>query len=99
MKHYPEDPALLLDDYEEDIRYEMFLQYAFFQQWSALKEAANLAGIHVMGDIPFYVGIDSQDVWAGEANFLLDEAGQPTYIAGVPPDYFSKTGQRWGRCV
>src|SRR5699024_7769917 len=46
MKHYPEDPALLLDDYEEDIRYEMFLQYAFFQQWSALKEAANLAGIH-----------------------------------------------------
>ncbi|HIV28187.1 MAG TPA: 4-alpha-glucanotransferase [Candidatus Ornithocaccomicrobium faecavium] len=60
MKHYPEDPALLLDDYEEDIRYEMFLQYAFFQQWSALKEAANLAGIHVMGDIPFYVGIDSR---------------------------------------
>ena len=99
MKHYPEDPALLLDDYEEDIRYEMFLQYAFFQQWSALKEAANLAGIHVMGDIPFYVGIDSQDVWAGKANFLLDEAGQPTYIAGVPPDYFSKTGQRWGNPI
>lgn len=99
MKYYPEDPALLLDDYEEDIRYEMFLQYAFFQQWSALKEAANLAGIHVMGDIPFYVGIDSQDVWAGKANFLLDEAGQPTYIAGVPPDYFSKTGQRWGNPI
>ena len=99
MKNYIETPSLPLDEYEEEIRYELFLQYAFFRQWTALKRAANEAGIAIMGDIPFYVGIDSQDVWAGKANFLLDGAGQPAYVAGVPPDYFSKTGQRWGNPI
>ena len=99
MKYYPDAPSLPLDEFEEELRYEMFLQYAFFRQWTALKRAANQAGVAIMGDIPFYVGIDSQDVWAGKANFLLDGAGQPAYVAGVPPDYFSKTGQRWGNPI
>ena len=99
MKRYPEDPSLPLDEYEEEIRYEMFLQYAFFRQWSALKKTANRFGIYMMGDIPFYVGLDSQDVWAGKANFLLDDDGRPAFVAGVPPDYFSKTGQRWGNPI
>ncbi len=52
-----------------------------------------------MGDIPFYVGLDSADVWAHRENFLLDQDGRPTFIAGVPPDYFSATGQRWGNPI
>ncbi len=52
-----------------------------------------------MGDVPFYVGFDSVDVWAGKENFLLGADGRPTFIAGVPPDYFSAVGQRWGNPV
>lgn len=63
------------------------------------KKAANDAGIRIMGDVPFYVGVDSVDVWAGKDNFLLDTDGRPIFIAGVPPDYFSATGQRWGNPI
>ena len=52
-----------------------------------------------MGDVPFYVGLDSADVWGGKDNFLLDTDGRPVFIAGVPPDYFSATGQRWGNPI
>ncbi|HIU67753.1 MAG TPA: 4-alpha-glucanotransferase [Candidatus Caccomorpha excrementavium] len=85
--------------YEEEIRYEMFLQYTFFGQWMAVKRYANEAGIEIMGDIPFYVGIDSLDVWANQEDFLLGADGQPVFIAGVPPDYFSADGQRWGNPI
>ncbi len=85
-----------LPDYEEDIRYEMFLQYVLFRQWLRLKRYANAHGIQLVGDIPIYVGIDSEDVWSHQDQFLLDSDGHPTHIAGVPPDYFSATGQRWG---
>ncbi len=85
--------------WEEDIRYEMFVQYTFFRQWTALKRYANNKGIEIMGDIPFYVGLDSCDVWSERASFLLDEDGNPTSVAGVPPDYFSATGQRWGNPI
>ena len=64
-----------------------------------VKERANAAGIEVMGDVPFYVGLDSVDVWAGKDNFLLDTDARPLFIAGVPPDYFSATGQRWGNPI
>lgn len=84
---------------EEEIRYRMFLQYIFCRQWLALKAYANGKGIRIMGDMPFYVGIDSLDVWAGRKNFLLDRGGHPTSVAGVPPDYFSATGQRWGNPI
>ncbi len=83
----------------EDIRYEMFLQYMFNKQWLELKEYANNKGISIIGDIPFYVGIDSLDVWMNQEVFLLDADSKPSFIAGVPPDYFSETGQRWGNPI
>ncbi len=84
---------------EEEIQYQMFLQYMFYKQWNDLKRYANKKGVSIMGDIPFYVGIDSLDVWSCRENFLLGADGQPTFIAGVPPDYFSVTGQRWGNPI
>lgn len=84
---------------EDKIAYEMFLQYEFFSQWMNLKEYANRNGIEIMGDIPIYVGIDSLDVWSNQECFLLDADSKPAFVAGVPPDYFSKTGQRWGNPI
>ncbi|NCB93520.1 MAG: 4-alpha-glucanotransferase [Clostridia bacterium] len=84
---------------EQEIQYQMFLQYMFYCQWMELKSYVNELGIKIMGDLPFYVGIDSLDVWANTKCFLLDENFRPTYIAGVPPDYFSPTGQRWGNPI
>lgn len=84
---------------EEEILYQMFLQYLFYCQWMELKTYVNGLGIRIMGDLPFYVGLDSLDVWANSKCFLLDENFRPTYIAGVPPDYFSPTGQRWGNPI
>ena len=85
--------------FEEEIRFQMFLQYEFLKQWKALKKYANKKGVLTVGDIPFYVGIDSLDVWEDRDSFLLDREGQPKFIAGVPPDYFSPTGQRWGNPI
>lgn len=73
-----------------------FEQFVFFEQWQALREYANARGVYLFGDIPIFVAEDSVDVWANRENFLLDEQGKPTVVAGVPPDYFSATGQRWG---
>lgn len=85
--------------WQEDIQYEMFVQYTFYRQWMELKAYANGKGIEIMGDIPFYVGLDSLDVWANREQFLLGADGQPAFVAGVPPDYFSATGQRWGNPI
>ena len=73
-----------------------FYQFLFFRQWHALKTYANERGIQIIGDIPIFVAYDSADVWAHPDLFFLDEEGQPTVVAGVPPDYFSPTGQLWG---
>ncbi len=73
-----------------------FTQYVFFQQWAQLKAYANQRGIELFGDIPIFVAYDSADVWAHPEWFKLDTSGQMTVVAGVPPDYFSETGQRWG---
>lgn len=73
-----------------------FTQYVFFQQWLCLKNYANHHGIALFGDIPIFVAYDSADVWAHPEWFKLDASGQMTVVAGVPPDYFSATGQRWG---
>lgn len=89
----------LSEETEKEASYHMFLQYVFLCQWKKIKEYANKNGIRIMGDVPFYVGIDSVDVWAGKENFLLGADGRPTFIAGVPPDYFSAVGQRWGNPV
>lgn len=99
-KNYGRDKTGVdLSLYDTDIRYEMFVQYLFYHQWMTLKEYANDHGIQIMGDVPFYVGIDSQDVWANRESFLLNKGGHPQWIAGVPPDYFSATGQRWGNPI
>ncbi|MCE1198778.1 MAG: 4-alpha-glucanotransferase [Marinilabiliales bacterium] len=82
--------------YGEQIGFSRFLQYQFMKQWFALKSHANQKGIAIFGDIPLYVAFNSADVWSNPSLFLLDDQKQPTSVGGVPPDYFSKTGQRWG---
>ncbi|WP_419594954.1 4-alpha-glucanotransferase [Thiolapillus sp.] len=73
-----------------------FFQFLFFRQWQDLREYAHRRGVLMFGDIPIFVSYDSADVWAQRENFKLDENGAMTVVAGVPPDYFSETGQRWG---
>ena len=80
----------------ESIDYQRFVQFLFFRQWRALKTYANARGIQVVGDIPIFVAYDSADVWANPDLFQLDEQRNPIVVAGVPPDYFSATGQLWG---
>ena len=73
-----------------------FWQFEFFQQWGALRAKCNKRGIRIMGDVPIYVAHDSADVWTAPQLFWLDELGNPLKVSGVPPDYFSATGQLWG---
>ncbi len=97
-----EESALKIkaEELKETILYHKFLQFQFFQQWSKLRDYANQKGIQIIGDISIYVCYNSSDVWANPDNFQLDsETLEPTYIAGVPPDYFSATGQLWGNPV
>lgn len=79
-----------------EITVHQYAQFEFFRQWQALRKYANQRGIRIMGDIPIYVAHDSADVWMHPGLFLLDDHGHPTVVAGVPPDYFSRTGQLWG---
>jgi 4-alpha-glucanotransferase len=80
----------------EEIEVQKFLQFLFYQQWLELKAYANSQGIKIVGDIPIFVAFDSADVWAHPELFFLAKDGAPSVVAGVPPDYFSETGQRWG---
>lgn len=75
---------------------ERFIQFVFFSQWLELRQYGHQHGVLLFGDMPIFVAHDSADVWAGRQNFQLDESGQSQVVAGVPPDYFSATGQRWG---
>jgi 4-alpha-glucanotransferase len=84
---------------KEKINEEKFLQFYFFRQWRALRETCNRQGIRIIGDIPIYVDYDSVDVWMNPRLFKLDENARPLFMAGVPPDYFSETGQLWGNPV
>jgi 4-alpha-glucanotransferase len=84
---------------EEKIFKEIFFQYTFFRQWNELKDYCNRKSIQVMGDVPIYVNLDSADVWCTPSIFKLDGDKRPVFVAGVPPDYFSPTGQRWGNPV
>jgi 4-alpha-glucanotransferase len=81
---------------ESEINVHKFVQFEFFRQWKKLKTHCNGLGINIMGDVPIYVAHDSADVWSHPELFRLDEIGRPTAVAGVPPDYFSATGQLWG---
>ena len=80
----------------DEINYYEFLQHLFFTQWLALKAYANAKGVKIIGDLPIFVAFDSTDAWAHPDLFFFDENGQPECVAGVPPDYFSATGQLWG---
>jgi 4-alpha-glucanotransferase len=78
------------------IAFEKFAQYAFDLEWRTLRAYAAERGVGLIGDLPIFVAHDSADVWSHPEAFFLDEDGEPTSVAGVPPDYFSATGQRWG---
>ena len=96
--------ALLDQNYDQSMletekRYHYFVQYLFFRQWRQLKRYAEEKGVSIMGDIPIYLGLDSADVWEHRSYFLLDKKGRPRFVAGVPPDYFSAQGQRWGNPI
>mgnify|MGYP004551497063 CR=1 FL=1 len=85
---------------KEEINFELWIQLQLFKQWQRLHEYATSKGIKIIGDLPFYVGFDSSDVYAKNSYFLLDSnSKQPCFVAGVPPDYFSPTGQRWGNPI
>ncbi len=80
----------------EAVERQIFRQFLFFRQWAAVRSYANQLGIRIIGDVPIFVAYDSADVWANQDLFHLDAQGSPTVVAGVPPDYFSETGQLWG---
>lgn len=89
-----------LGSWKKKLQWEMaeirFRQFLFFDQWQVLHNYAVSKGVQIIGDIPIFLAHDSCDVWSHQEWFHLDSKGQPTVVAGVPPDYFSKTGQRWG---
>ncbi|MEY8715575.1 4-alpha-glucanotransferase [Francisella philomiragia] len=95
-KNWIKEKSINLEEFQIDIDYELFLQFVFYKQWFELKEYANQNNIEIMGDLPIYLGFDSADVWEHQDIFLLDENQNPSFVAGVPPDFFSKTGQLWG---
>lgn len=80
----------------EEMKYYYFVQFIFYKEWAELKAYANEKGIKIIGDMPLFVSLDSADVWANPKLFQLNSEGQQTVVAGVPPDYFSAVGQRWG---
>jgi 4-alpha-glucanotransferase len=80
----------------DEYAFQIYAQWLFHQQWANIRSYANQHGIKVIGDIPIFVAYDSADVWANPELFFLDDAGNPSFVAGVPPDYFSATGQLWG---
>ena len=92
----PETAQEYTVQFGHEIGVQKYLQWQFSRQWRALRSYANERGIAVIGDIPIFVAFDSADVWSRRDLFLLDDEGNPPVVAGVPPDYFSATGQLWG---
>lgn len=84
------------DTLKEEIEFHKFLQFIFFDDWMELKSFANRNGVEIVGDIPIFVAMDSADTWSNTGIFMFDENLVPIKVAGVPPDYFSATGQLWG---
>lgn len=89
-------PAEFVESQADEIRLQLSIQQLFFKQWNRLKNYVNQLGIGIIGDVPIYVALDSADCWANSRHFMLNESFVPTDVAGVPPDYFSPTGQLWG---
>lgn len=92
----PGELSQLARELTDEVGYQVFLQWAFWEQWEALKIRTGEQGIRIIGDVPIFVAEDSADVWANPGQFRLDPEGNPVVVAGVPPDAFSATGQRWG---
>jgi 4-alpha-glucanotransferase len=92
----PQALAAAAQIHVERIDFWKFCQWCFFRQWRRLKAYANARGVHLVGDVPIFIAQESADVWARPELFELDAQGHPTVVAGVPPDAFSDTGQRWG---
>jgi len=84
------------DKLKDRINYQKFIQFEFFEEWTEIKKYANSKGIQIIGDLPIFVAYDSADLWANPKYFTVDENGNLETVAGVPPDYFSPTGQLWG---
>lgn len=96
-KHDDEACLRVRQELSEEIDFHLFTQYLFMQQWQQLHKVSREHGIHIVGDLPIYVALDSVDVWSHQDIFQLDPVtGRPTHVAGVPPDYFSAQGQLWG---
>jgi 4-alpha-glucanotransferase len=101
---WPEDLAMRRSEplaawiarHKREVAFEEFCQFLFASQWQALRRRARSLGIRILGDVPIYVADDSADVWAHREIFRLDGKGRPLVVGGVPPDYFSSTGQLWG---
>ena len=98
-ERYPESLEKYQKKYHDPLEKEKFFQFIFSQQWHSLREYANNHGINIIGDLPFYVTHDSVDVWQNPQFFKLTEDKQMQFVAGVPPDYFSTTGQLWNMPV
>ncbi len=96
VRREPKILSFWRENLSRQIGREKFWQFLFWEQWKSLREYANGKGIRILGDLPIYVAHDSADVWARPELFRLDRQGNPTHVAGVPPDYFSADGQRWG---
>jgi 4-alpha-glucanotransferase len=95
-KREPAALAAARKQHAQRIEFWRFCQWRFYRQWAALKRYANDKGVQIIGDTPIFIAYLSAEVWANQHLFELDAAGKPTVIAGVPPDFFSATGQRWG---
>lgn len=83
----------------EKVEFHRYVQYLFYRQWEALRRYCDSKGVGIIGDLPIYIAIDSAGVWARRELFYIDQQGHPSVVAGVPPDYFSATGQRWGNPI
>ncbi len=105
--HWPGDLALrdrkalakAREELREKIEAQRFYQFLFFKQWKAIRQYCHESNLKIIGDVPIFVAYDSADVWANPQFFKLNEAGKPIVVAGVPPDYFSQTGQLWGNPI
>ncbi|MDQ6651950.1 MAG: 4-alpha-glucanotransferase [Acidobacteriota bacterium] len=96
VRRTPAALARAREQLQDEVEAQMFYQFLFFRQWFALKNSCNERGINLVGDLPIFVAQDSADVWTNPEQFKLDQNGTPLVVAGVPPDYFSTTGQLWG---
>ncbi|NCA96947.1 MAG: 4-alpha-glucanotransferase [Bacteroidia bacterium] len=98
-KNWAQNHSDILSKYQTEIDYQLFVQAVLIKQWNKIKDKAHRLGLSIIGDLPFYVGHDSVDCYMNQKYFFLDQQGLPKLISGVGPDYFSKTGQRWGNPI